>query len=312
MFIKVGVSTLFVLCLTGWVGSASALILGAVWALVFGMGFQAQAIKKAQTTLLQASIIGLGAGMNIVEILRQGASSIPITLAALSIILFAGLGLSRILGLSPHLGWLLSSGTAICGGSAITAVSSVLKSNEEDTSIALGVVFLLNAFALLIFPSFGHWLGLNQHEFGIFSALAIHDTSSVVGAASAYGPEALSIATTTKLVRALWIIPLTLLVAAVQKRSSDGQKAAFPKFILFFLLMSAAVTWLPSVGVSRSFFDFIFLTARKTLIAAIFLIGLGISLKSLKRMGPKAMTAGLSLWIFSIGLSYSITVYFGQ
>ncbi|MBS1960157.1 MAG: putative sulfate exporter family transporter [Bdellovibrionales bacterium] len=305
---KVVVAALFALCFSPGISSALALVMGMVCAFTLGQPFEPSNAKKFQTYLLQASVVGLGAGMNLVEILKQGATSIPMTLIALTLIMTAGMLLTRALKLSTNLGWLLSSGTAICGGSAIAALSPVIRARDEEISMSMGVVFLLNSIALLIFPVIGAHLGMNQHEFGLFAALAIHDTSSVVGAAGQYGAEALNVATTTKLVRALWIAPLCLVIATYMKSHAgaapDGTlaKVSFPRFILFFIAMSAFVTWVWPLPI-------VYTLAKRSLVASIFLIGLGFSLKNLKAVGTKALAAAVILWMFSISVSW-IAIHF--
>lgn len=273
--------------------------------------FPASQVKKYQTILLQASVVGLGAGMNLKEILSQGLSSIPSTLILLGLIWVAGMGITRLLKLSSNLGVLLSGGTAICGGSAIAALAPVLRASSDETAIALGAVFILNSVGLVLFPWLGHQLQLTQEQFGMFAALAIHDTSSVVGAASVYGPVALKIATTTKLVRALWIAPLCLAVSAWMKRkqaqgSESTSPVSFPKFILYFLLMATLSTLLADQPLFTApllkLHDF----ARLTLVGSIFFIGLGFNPEAVRRVGAPTLFAAVLLWLVSITAAWIV------
>ena len=282
------------LCFFPFMTSPWALFLGIALGTIIGVPFQTSIVKKAQTYLLQGSIVALGAGMNFVQVLRVGAHNIPSTLTGLILTIIVGVFLFKRFGLSKNLGLLLSAGTAICGGSAIAAVSPVVKATDRETSLALGVVFLLNSVALILFPPLGHWLGLNEQAFGMFAALAIHDTSSVVGAASQYGGEALQIGTTTKLVRALWIMPLTLGIVYFNRKSGD-KTARFPVFILLFLLMSILTTWV-SLPV-------IYDVGKRGLVAAIFIIGTGFQIQTLRTLGWKVIISSLLLWLFSIVLA---------
>ncbi len=299
---------LLALCVFGYLNSAFALLSGILFSVLFHVPFESKLIKKYQTLLLQVSIVGMGAGINLVTILKQGASSIPITLVSLLLIMSFGMFITQKFGFSKNFSWLLSGGTAICGGSAIAAISPAIRANDDETSMSLGIVFILNSLALLIFPPLGHLLNLTQEQFGLFSALSIHDTSSVVAAANQFGPKSLEIATTTKLVRALWIIPLTTAIVFLQKKSEQSSKssAQFPKFILFFLILSGFVSFSSDVIIPHSFFDLIYHSSKKLLVAAIFLIGLQINIKNLKKLGIKTFIPAILLWIFSITVSYLI------
>ena len=292
----------FLVCLLPQVSSGVALLAGILLGALVGIPFDTKTTKKFQTYLLQGSVVALGAGMNFVQVLSVGAHSIPSTLLSLVGVMLAGMALTRFFGLSRNLGLLLSSGTAICGGSAIAAVSPAIQASDEDTSLSLGIVFLLNAVALILFPWVGHHFGLSEKSFGLFAALAIHDTSSVVGAASQYGGEALAIATTTKLVRALWIAPLTLAIVFLNRKNGQA-KAQFPKFILFFLVVSALYTAMSSQVWAVPVFGWVYLLGKRGLVGAIFLIGTGFQLKTIKKLGWQAVSASLLLWAFSIALA---------
>ncbi|HJV21326.1 MAG TPA: putative sulfate exporter family transporter [Holophagaceae bacterium] len=272
-----------------------ALLLGL--ALALGPGHPHGARTKALTPrLLSFSVIGLGAAMNLQEVTRVGLQGFAYTVVGISLTLLLGLALGRWLQVQAKAATLIAVGTAICGGSAIAAAAPVLEAEDEDMAMALGTVFLLNASALLIFPAVGHLLHMPQRGFGLWSALAIHDTSSVVGASSGYGPEALLVATTTKLARALWIVPLTLALgarAARGGRTAQG-KAKRPWFILGFLVAAALVTYLPALKPAGAWVNAL---AKRSLVLTLFLIGAGISREALQRVGLRPFLQGLLLWI---------------
>lgn len=273
-----------------------ALIAGLAFGLTLGNPFPAQS-KTAQTWLLQASVVGLGAAMNLSTVLRAGASGAVETAIGLSVALGLAFVLARVLKTEPTTSLLIGVGTAICGGSAIAAVAPAIGAKSHQTSVALAVVFLLNAVALLVFPPLGHALSLSQTQFGHWAALAIHDTSSVVGAAVQYGDEALALATTVKLARALWIVPLTLVLARVWKREVEpgpAPKAKRPWFIAGFLLVAALVTWVP---VLQEPGKVVALVARQVLVLTLFLVGAGVSRESLRATGLRPVVFGVVLWV---------------
>ena len=252
-------------------------------------------------TLLQLSVVALGFGMNLFQVLEVGRSGFLYT--ALSIVgsIALGLLLGRVLRVKEHASLLITVGTAICGGSAIAAVAPILDASEEEISIAMGTVFILNSVALFVFPAVGHALGLSQDQFGLWAALAIHDTSSVVGASAKYGNEALLIGTTVKLARALWIIPVSLAVAAwyhAQARragtASSRSSMKWPWFILFFCLASVWRTYQPGL---IPFFDTLARLGKIGLTATLFLIGSGLSRRTLQQVGYRPMLQGALLWI---------------
>jgi len=252
---------------------------------------------KATQFLLQVSVVGLGFGMNCIAAIHAGKEGIIFSAVSILTTLLLGYLLGRLFKIDTKISHLISSGTAICGGSAIAAISKVLNSEERQTSVALGTVFILNSIALFIFPVIGHALNLSQHQFGIWSAIAIHDTSSVVGAASKYGAEALQIATTVKLVRALWIVPLAIATSIIfQKRPA---KIKIPYFILYFIMAMIIGTYLPAYLPSFAIvIPYLTAAAKCGLTLTLFLIGAGSSYKMLKSVGYKPLLQGVILWIF--------------
>ena len=274
------------------------LFIGLAYALFCGQGYP-DFNKKASKKLLQYSVVGLGFGMNLYESLASGREGMLFTIVSVFGTLLIGMLIGRkLLKVDKETSYLISSGTAICGGSAIAAVGPVIKAKPANMSVALAVVFVLNAIALFIFPSIGHWLGLSQQEFGTWAAIAIHDTSSVVGAGAAYGEEALKVATTIKLTRALWIIPLALATSFIFK--SKDRKISIPWFILFFviaiLLNTFVLDSIPEFGKVISGL------ARKCLTLTMFFIGASLSTDVLRAVGLKPLIQGILLWaVISIG-----------
>lgn len=281
--------------LTPWVSAPMALLAGVVLGLTLGNPFAAQS-KTVQTFLLQACVVGLGAQMNLRTVWEVGSHGVLQTALGISATLGLTWVLARALKTDATTSLLIGVGTAICGGSAIAAVAPVVGAKAPQTSMALAIVFLLNAVALFVFPFVGHALQLNEVAFGTWSALAIHDTSSVVGATMQYGDEALRVGTTLKLTRALWIIPLTLAVGRWWPRPADAGegKAKRPWFILGFVVMAAVMTFVPALepaGVA------IATVARKLLVLTLFLVGAGVSRESLRALGPKSVLLGVVLWL---------------
>ena len=285
---------LAVLSFSPLVSPPIALLFGILFVNIFGKVLETDSFVKK---LLQYSIIGLGFGINLNTAIEAGSQGFLFTVSTIALVMIFGLLLAKILKIDKTIAQLISAGTAICGGSAIAAVAPILKANSKQTSVALGIVFVLNAVALFIFPEIGHFFNLTQNQFGIWSAIAIHDTSSVVGAASKYGNEALQIATTVKLARALWIIPLAFLISIFTK--SEG-KIKIPYFIGFFVLAILAGTYLPFL---QNFNSIISEISRDTLKVALFLIGAGLSLQNLKNIGIKPLLLGIILWIFISSIS---------
>lgn len=286
IFIVVGLA-----CLTPWIGPPVALFLGILLSQTIGHPF-IKFNSKATKLALQISVVGLGFGMNLSQALEAGQQGFIFTVVTISTTLILGLVLGRLMKIKRNTSVLISSGTAICGGSAIAAVSPVVGAKEDEMSVSLATVFVLNAIALFIFPSIGTELGLTQEQFGIWSAIAIHDTSSVVGASAAYGEEALQIATTIKLSRALWIIPLTIIMAMFIKGKS---KIKIPYFILYFVLAIVVNTYVPLPEILP---PNIVIIAKKGLTITLFLIGAGLTRKALKSLGVKPLILGVSLWVF--------------
>ena len=283
---------------SSWITPPVALFLGLAFALLCGQAYP-KFNKKVSKKLLQYSVVGLGFGMNLHASLASGKEGMMFTIVSVVGTMLIGMFIGRkILNVNRDTSYLISSGTAICGGSAIAAVGPVIKAKDSDMSVALATIFVLNAIALFIFPVLGEWLGLTQQEFGTWAAIAIHDTSSVVGAGAAYGEEALQVATTIKLTRALWIIPLAVVTSFIFK--SKGQKVSIPWFILWFIVAILINTYLldsvPQVGKAISGL------ARKGLIITMFFIGASLSTDVLKAVGVKPLVQGVLLWlVISIG-----------
>ena len=292
----------------------------------FGLSFPHPYINESRgiaRTLLQSSVVALGFGMNLHEVLKAGRSGFIYTALGISFALLAGSALGKLLRVRGNSSFLITAGTAICGGSAIAAIGPILQADEEEMAVSLGTIFILNSIALLIFPPIGNALHLSQSQFGLWAALAIHDTSSVVGAATKYGHQALVAGTTVKLARALWIVPLALATAAIKRSrvrdtlasptgdSSVGNtpgrvvpgesrpRIQFPWFIVFFVLAAVANTYLPALpSATKTFFTL----GRLGLTATLFLIGSGISRDTLKDVGWRPLLLGVLLWL-GVGLT---------
>ena len=281
---------LLILSATGFISAPIALFAGTIFGLAFFHPYAADSRELAKF-LLQASVVALGFGMNLHEVLKAGRSGFIYTALGISFALLAGSLIGKILAVRGNTSFLIATGTAICGGSAIAAVGPILQAGDEEMAVALGTVFILNSVALFIFPSIGSALHLSQSQFGLWAALAIHDTSSVVGAASRYGNEALVIATTVKLARALWIVPLALATAAVKRSKS---KVKMPWFIFLFCIAAVINTYGPQEPrLSQMFFQL----GRLGLTVTLYLIGTGISRSTLKEVGWRPMVQGVLLWI---------------
>ncbi len=296
-----------------WVSGAEALVAGIVISLLFGNPHQ-NLTRSLSSNLLQVSVIGLGAAMNLAVVGRVGVAGIGYTLVGLTLTILLGSLLGRWLGVQREAGLLISVGTAICGGSAIAAAAPVLRARPHEISVSLAVVFALNAVALILFPVIGHALHLTDRQFGLWCALAIHDTSSVVGAAMTFGHKALEIATTVKLARALWIVPVTLLLgflyaggnrsapagetAAARAAESGGKSIKrgrqYPWFILGFLAMAAFFTAYPAL---HTLSQGISAVARQALVLTLFLIGLCLDRAAVRETGPRPFIQGIVLWL---------------
>ena len=287
---------LLIFCVTPFVEPPLALILGFVVSFFIGHPY----IKHnsvAAKYLLQFSVVGLGFGMNLTEAIKVGKEGLIFTVASIFFTLIVGLIIGRYLKINKSTSTLISGGTAICGGSAIAALAPVINAKDEDISVAMACIFILNALALLIFPVIGHQLNMSQDQFGLWSAIAIHDTSSVIGSAQKYGEEALKIATTVKLERALWIIPVSILLSVLNKGSV--KKIKIPYFILGFIGAILLAYYFPQI---RPFGEIMVFTAKKALNITLFLIASGLSISSIKKVGVKPLVQGVLLWIFiSVG-----------
>ena len=301
---KVAARTVFftlLFCIVFFFLSASfALALGLVVGIVFFNPFPDKS-KVVTKYLLQGAIIGLGFGMNFTKVVEAGREGFVFTLMTIGAAMGLGYLLGRWLKVEKGISYLISVGTAICGGSAIAAVSQVIKADDKEISVSIGTVFILNAVALFIFPPIGNWFGMSQEQFGVWAAIAIHDTSSVVGAASQYGNESLMIATTVKLARALWIIPLALITSVVFKKQSSA--SSFPWFILFFILASLFNTYIEipeflSTGILK--------ISKLAFSVTLFLIGAGISLKTIKKVGARPLIQGVALWLVILLASLAV------
>ena len=285
------------LCLTPLISPPIALLLGLIIAQFIGHPYL-HLNHKATHILLQVSVVGLGFGMNINSAFNAGKQGFLFTIFSITGTLLLGLLVSKILKTEKKSSFLIATGTAICGGSAIAAVSPVIKAEEKQISVALGTIFILNSIALFIFPFIGHLFDLSQTQFGLWCAIAIHDTSSVVGAASKYGTQALEVATTVKLARALWIIPITFLAAFLFKNNKS--KIKIPYFIGLFVLAMIVNTFFPFVQHNS---HYIVSIAKSGLTLTLFLIGSGLSKKVLSSVGLKPLLLGIILWLIISSVS---------
>ncbi|OVE55651.1 YeiH family protein [Chryseobacterium mucoviscidosis] len=283
---------LAVVCLTPIVSSPVALLLGFVLAVFLGNPFE-KSLHQYIHLLLQISIVGLGFGLKLDEALEAGKSGFILTVMSIFTVMILGYFAGKFLKLERPLSYLISAGTAICGGSAIAAISPIIKPNTKQISLALAIVFTLNSVALFIYPPIGHLLHLTQEQFGLWCAIGIHDTSSVVGAAGKYGNEALKIATTVKLARALWIIPVSVITMFIFK--SKGSKVKIPWFIGYFIVAILLNTYFPFVGELSSS---ITVLAKSGLNLTLFFIGSTLSLQTLRTIGFKPLALSVFLWIF--------------
>ncbi len=287
-----------------WASPPVALALGVAFGLSLPHPYSARSRSVAKT-LLQASVVGLGFGMDLEEVMRAGRTGFLYTLVGLSFALVVGTLLGRTLGVPRKTAYLISVGTAICGGSAIAAIGPTVDASDDEMSVSVGTVFILNAVGLVAFPMLGHTFGLTERKFGLWAALAIHDTSSVVGAGAKYGPIALMIATTVKLARALWIVPLTVVTAGIRVRygADAGTKkkpVAWPWFIMFFLGAAVMSTY---VGVFAPVYPWLSKAGRLGLTVTLFLIGTGMSRASLKKVGMRPLIQGVVLWVIVAAMS---------
>ena len=266
-----------------------ALLLGLILSLTIGHPFLA-INSRITHILLQISVVGLGFGMNVEQAIEAGKTGILFTIFSIVV--------------NRDTGFLVSGGTAICGGSAIAALAPVIKAKDKDITVAMGTIFMLNAVALFIFPIIGRWLEMDDHQFGYWCAIAIHDTSSVVGAAKTYSNEALAIATTTKLIRALWIIPVSLIAAFFYNKGTNTKsKISIPYFIFFYIVAMIIATYTPQWG---HLYTQIVGFAKVGMLFTLFLIGAGLSKDTIKQVGFKPILLGIILWICISTLSASV------
>ena len=279
-----------VIACSGLISPPVALAAGIIFGFSFAHPFPT-ASKELARFLLQASVVALGFGMNLHEVIKAGRSGFVYTALGIGFALAAGAGIGKMLRVRGNTAFLITTGTAICGGSAIAAVGPLIRADEEEMAVSLGTVFILNSVALLIFPWIGWASGLTESQFGLWAALAIHDTSSVVGAAARYGATALVLGTTVKLARALWIVPLALSVAAVKRNSTRVQ---LPWFIVLFCAAAVVNTYVPAVSVGSKM---LFTIGRLGLTATLFLIGTGICRATLREVGWRPLLHGLLLWV---------------
>ena len=288
-----------------------ALFVGLIFALCFGAPCQ-KFNKKLSKQLLQASVVGLGFGMNLVQSLKSGAEGMLFTIISVALVMIIGVWLGRRMQIEQKTSYLISSGTAICGGSAIAAVGGVLKANENQMAVSLGVVFILNAIALFVFPPIGRMLGMSDGQFGTWAAIAIHDTSSVVGAGQAYSATACEIATLVKCTRALWIIPLAFFTAYLYRNdaSATGKtKIAVPWFIVLFVVAMVVNTYTPEslTSTMQPIYQGIAMLAKRMMTVVLFAIGAGLSLKVVRQVGLRPLVLAVVLWIV-IGIGSLLVV----
>jgi uncharacterized integral membrane protein (TIGR00698 family) len=280
-----------ILAASGLVTPPVALAGGLIYGFTFLHPFHVEA-KKLSKLLLQASVVGLGFGMDLQQVMQAGRSGFIYTAGSISIALLLGWGLGRLLQVKQRISYLISCGTAICGGSAIAAIAPITNASQEEIAVSLGTVFVLNSVALLTFPAIGSALHMTQPQFGLWAALAIHDISSVVGATAKYGAVALTVGTTVKLARALWIVPLSVGTALANKSKARIQ---WPWFILFFCLAAVFNTYVP---IFQSAYPVLKHLGGIGLTVTLFLIGTGLSMKTLREVGVRPFLQGILLWLF--------------
>jgi uncharacterized integral membrane protein (TIGR00698 family) len=288
-----------ILAATGLISPPFALLGGLIYGLAVTNPFHTES-KRLAKFLLQASVVGLGFGMNLHEVVRVGRSGFLYTAASITGVMLLGLALGYLIRVGKKSSFLIAAGTAICGGSAIAAVGPIAEASEEEMAVSLGAVFILNSVALFVFPLVGFALHMTQSQFGLWSALAIHDTSSVVGATARYGAAALAVGTTVKLARALWIVPLSLATAATLKSKARVQ---WPWFILLFCAAALLNTLLP---VFNPAFTTLSHLGKIGLTVTLFLIGTGLNKETLKKVGVRPLLQGLTLWLLVAAATLSL------
>lgn len=291
-----------VLAASGLVSPPVALLVGLIFGFTTPHPYPVES-KRVVKVLLQASVVALGFGMDLHEVLHAGRSGFLYTAVSITLAMFIGLGFGYLLSVGKKAAFLISAGTAICGGSAIAAVGPIADANEEEMAISLGAVFILNSVALFLFPLIGYALHMTQSQFGLWAALAIHDTSSVVGATAKYGATALAIGTTIKLARALWIVPLSLVTAVTLKSKA---RIPWPWFILLFCLAALMNTWLPGFHIA---FGVLSHLGKMGLTVTLFLIGTGLNKQTIKVVGVRPLLQGLALWIIVAGGSLALILF---
>jgi len=288
-------------CFFPFMSPAIALFIGLLFSII---GLRHENLHKYTSKILQASIVLMGFGMSLETVISSSKTGFIETIVSVTVVMLLGIWLGKLFKVEKNIALLISTGTAICGGSAIAAVAPILNSKNYQTSFALIVVFVLNAVALFLFPFIGHQLGLSQETFGNWAAIAIHDTSSVVGAGAIYGEQALQVATTVKLIRALWIIPLALVIALMTK-GGEKKSIKFPWFILFFVLAILFAHIFPIFETSYEHFNWL---GKRGMVLALFLIGSNISISEIKKSGKKSFAFGIILWIvITLGSLFFIT-----
>lgn len=282
-----------ILCLFPFVSAPMALFCGILFSLLkIEKPFQ---FKKYSSSILQYSVVLMGFGMNLQQVIEVSSKGIILTACSVLLVFLLGVFLGKILKVERNTTFLISSGTAICGGSAIAAVSPIVGAKDSQISFSLTVVFVLNAIALFIFPFIGHYFNMSQESFGYWSAIAIHDTSSVVGAGAEYGKEALQVAATVKLARTLWIIPLSFLVLLLNRKNNQGKgKIKIPWFILYFVIAILIAGFIPVLQPAYSVLSYI---GKRGMVLALFMIGSGFNFADLKTVGVRPFLLGVFLWI---------------
>jgi uncharacterized integral membrane protein (TIGR00698 family) len=290
LFFQIFFILLLIISLLPFVDTAIALAAGIAFSLILSNPFP-RLTSKWSKILLQISVVGLGFGIGISQIISEGKHSIVYTVIGIGLTILIGNLTGRFLKVNSNTSQLISFGTAICGGSAIAAMAPVLKAKDEEIAVSLATVFTLNSVALLLFPFVGHLLHLSQNSFGLWAALAIHDTSSVIGAAASFGAVALTVGITVKLTRALWITPVVLGYAYLRK---TNQKTKFPLFIVGFVAAALTKSLLPNLDIVWNSIAF---GSRRLLVATLFLIGSGLTKEVLKKVGFRPLIQGITLWL---------------
>ncbi len=292
-----------ILAASGLVSPPVALLAGIAYGFTFAHPYHLDS-RNLSRFLLKAAVVALGFGMNLREVVHAGKAGFLYTAISISSVMLLGWLLGSVLAVGKKASFLITVGTAICGGSAIAAIAPITKPDDEEMAMSLGTVFILNSVALLLFPAIGFALHMTQTQFGLWSALAIHDTSSVVGAAAKYGPQALQVGTTVKLARALWIVPVAMLTAFITKSKARIQ---WPWFILFFCLAAVANTYLP---IASAIYPALSRLGRLGLTVVLFLIGTGLSKETLRRVGVRPFLQGIFLWAI-IGVASLLAIRAG-